>query len=237
MPRRRPHCLHLACLRLPLLALAAAIGLGATVARAATLTQEAFGNLKVGGFVVVLRHGMTDEGPGFAEDKSPLDLANCADQAALSEAGRAQARAIGAAFAAASIPVGKVLASGYCRALEMGRLAFGRVEASDALLLRTYVPIPGAPAPLPWSQRVAQLRSWLGVPPDWWFKPPPATPINTILITHFPNIKAALGVDIDFGSAVIVRPSGTGDFRLVARISGDEWGLLAPGNTAGDNTK
>src|SRR5215469_5107435 len=146
-------------------------------AGAQELTRTAFDDLKQGGFVVVFRHGKTEEG---REDKSPLDLTDCAEQAMLTEASRAQARAIGAAFVAASIPVGKVLASGYCRALEMGRLAFGRVETSDALLLRTYVPIPGAPVPLPWSQRVAQLRSWLGVPPDWWFKPPSTAPINTI---------------------------------------------------------
>jgi hypothetical protein len=217
-------------LRLVLPLLATAISLGGTVARAATLTQEAFANLSRGGFVVLLRHGMTDEGPGFPEDKSPLDLANCADQAALNAGGRAQAGAIGAAFAGAGIPVGKVLASGYCRALEMGRLAFGRAEASDALLLRAYVPVAGAPAPPAWPQRVAMLKTLLATPPDLLPAAPPA-PTNTILITHFPNIKAALGLDIDFGGAVIVRPSGTGDTRLVARIAGDEWGTLGKADT------
>lgn len=234
MLHRWPHSLRLQSLRLPFLVLATTIGLCGTVARAATLTQEAFGNLTRGGFVVVLRHGMTDEGPGFAQDKSPLDLANCADQAALSEAGRAQARAVGAAFAAARIPVGKVLASGYCRALETGRLAFGRAEASDALLLRTYVPLAGAAPPPAWPQRVAMLKTLLATPPEMLVGASPPAPTNTILITHFPNIKAAVGLDIDFGGAVIVRPSGSGDFRLVARISGDEWGSLARSQGAGD---
>ena len=132
------------------------------------------------------------------------------------------------------IPVGKVLASGYCRALEMGRLAFGRVEASDALLLRTYVPLAGAPAPPAWSPRIAMLKTLLATPPEILLAASPPAPTNTILITHFPNIKAALGLDIDFGGAVIVRPSGTGDTRLVARISGEEWGSLAPGKSADD---
>lgn len=222
-------------MRLLLFALAATIGLG-TAARSATLTQEAFDGLKRGGFAVVFRHGKTDERPGLPEDKSPLDLANCADQAILSEASREQARAIGTAFMAARIPVGKVLASGYCRAMEMGRLAFGHVDASEALLLRNYVPVAGAPAPPSWSQRVAMLKTLLAVPPEQLLAVPPAAPTNTILITHFPNVKAALGLDIDFGDAVIVRPSGTGDTRLVARISADEWPSLRAGNSGPGDT-
>jgi hypothetical protein len=117
--------------------------------RAQDATQAAFHDLKPGGFVVVLRHGKTNAPPGTPEDKSPLDLANCSDQAMLSEAGQDQARAIGRAFMSAGIPVGKVLASGYCRAIEMARLAFGRVETADALLLRNFVPVAGAAAPPP----------------------------------------------------------------------------------------
>ena len=132
--------------RLPLFGLAVTIAIAGSVAPSAAqeLTRAAFENLKQGGFVVVLRHGKTNAVAGLPEDKSPLDLANCADQAMLSEAGRDQARAIGTAFASARIPVGKVLASGYCRAIEMARLAFGRVEASDSLLLPTFVAVAGA---------------------------------------------------------------------------------------------
>jgi phosphohistidine phosphatase SixA len=174
--------------------------------------------LRQGGFVVVFRHGKTDAPAGAPEDKSPLDLASCSDQAALSEAGRDQARAIGRAFMSAGIPVGKVLASGYCRAIEMARLAFGRFETSDALLLRNFVPIAGAAVPPSWPQRVAMMKQLLATTPEGT--------ANTILITHFPNVKAALGLDIDFGDAVIVRPDGQGGVRLVARISAREWPSL-----------
>jgi hypothetical protein len=177
-------------------------------------TRAAFEALKQGGFVVVFRHGKTEEG---REDKSPLDLTDCAEQAMLTEASRAQARAIGAAFAAAHIPVAKVFSSGYCRALEMGRLAFGQAEPADALLLRTYVPIGGAPAPPAWPQRVAALKTLLAtVPPEG---------ANTVLITHFPNIKAALDLDVDFGDAVIVKPDGQRG-RLVARVFASDWPSL-----------
>ena len=131
-----------------------------------TLTQAAFDDLKHGGFVVVFRHGKTDAPAGAPEDKSPLDLANCADQAMLSEAGQEQARAVGRAFVSAGIPVGKVLASGYCRAIEMARLAFGHVETSDALLLPNFVPVAGAAAPPPWRQRVEIMKKMVATVPE-----------------------------------------------------------------------
>jgi hypothetical protein len=188
--------------------------LAAAPSACAQEAARAFDNLKQGGFVLVLRHGKTEES---RDDRSPLDLADCAQQAMLTEQSRAEARVIGAAFAVARVPIGSVLASGYCRALEMGRLAFGRAEAADALLLRTYVPIAGAPAPPAWPQRVVALKVMLATVP--------AEGANTILITHFPNIKAALGLDIDFGDAVIVRPDGK-SARLVARVFAGDWPSL-----------
>jgi len=206
--------------RFLLFLLVATVAFAGQIARpsAQELTREAFDSLKRGGFVVVFRHGKTDAGPALPEDKSPLDLANCSDQAMLSDAGRDQARAVGMAFTSASIPVGKVLASGYCRAIEMARLAFGRVETSDALLLQNFVPVAGAPAPPPWPQRVQAMKRMLATVPE--------APTNTILITHFPNVKAALGVQIEFGDAVIVKPDGQGGTRLVARIFASEWPSL-----------
>jgi phosphohistidine phosphatase SixA len=206
--------------RFLILALAVAIAIAGEVAQPAAqdLTQAAFGDLKRGGFVVVIRHGKTDAPPGAPEGKSPLDLANCSDQAMLSEAGRDEARAIGRAFMSAAIPVGKVLASGYCRAIEMARLAFGRVETSDALLLRNFVPVAGAPVPPPWPQRVEMMKKLVATVPEG--------PTNTMLITHFPNVNAALGVQIDFGDAVIVRPDGQGGAHLVARIPASRWASL-----------
>jgi phosphohistidine phosphatase SixA len=203
--------------RLLILVLTAAIAMVGPIARPAAqdVTQAAFDDLKHGGFVVVFRHGKTNAIAGTPEDKSPLDLANCSDQAMLSEAGQDQARAVGRAFASAGVPIGKVLASGYCRAIEMARLAFGRAETSDALLLRNFAQVAGAPAPPPWPQRVEMMKKLIATVPE--------AATNTILITHFPNVTAALGVQIDFGDAVIVKPDGQGGARLVARIPASQW--------------
>jgi hypothetical protein len=199
------------------LILAAAIGIAA--GPTATVAQQpgraTLDELKQGGFVIVIRHGRTNESPAFPRDESPTDLANCSGQTMLTEAGQDQARAIGTAFRNAAIPVGKVLASGLCRAVETGRLAFGRVEASDALLIESFVPVAGAPVPPPWPQRVELMKAMISTVP--------AVGTNTVLITHFPNIKAALGIQINFGDAAIVRPDGRGGVAVVGKILSREW--------------
>ncbi|HEV7984004.1 MAG TPA: histidine phosphatase family protein [Xanthobacteraceae bacterium] len=202
--------------RLLLLAFAALVSVvQATPAAAQQSARAAFEDLRNGGYVVVIRHGRTNESPAFPKDESPLDLANCAGQLMLNDAGKNQARAIGAAFKRAEIPVGTVLASGYCRAVEMARLAFGRTETSDALLLQAFEPVVGAPVPPPWPQRVEMMKQMIAT------VPPAGT--NTILVTHFPNVRDALDVQINFGDAAIVKPDGHGGAAVVARITAKDW--------------
>jgi phosphohistidine phosphatase SixA len=177
--------------------------------------RAAFEDLKQGGYVIVIRHGRTNESPAVPKDESPLDLATCTGQLMLNDVGKEQAHAIGEAFKKAGIPVGKVLASSYCRAVEMARLAFGRAETTDALLLEAFVPAAGAPVPPPWPQRVEMMKQMIATVPD--------AGTNTILVTHFPNVKAALGVQINFGDAAIVKPDGHGGAAVVARIPSKEW--------------
>ena len=180
--------------------------------------REIFAELKQGGFVIVIRHGRTNESPSLPRDESPTNLANCSGQTMLTEVGQAQARAIGAAFQNAGIPVGKVLGSGLCRAIETGRLAFGRVEVSDALLIESFVPVAGAPVPPPWPERVDAMKEMIATMPQ--------AGTNTVLITHFPNIKATLGIQINFGDAAIVKPDGHGRAAVVGKILSRDWPSL-----------
>jgi phosphohistidine phosphatase SixA len=176
--------------------------------------RDVLEDMKKGGYVVVIRHGRTNESAD-TKDASPLDLSNCSGQLMLNEVGTRQAQAIGEAFKKAEVPVGKVIASTYCRAMETGRLAFGKAEPSDALLLEAFVPAPGTPAPAPWPQRVDMMKELIAAEP--------AAGTNTILITHFPNVRAMLGVQIGFGDAAIVKPNGHGGVTVVARITAKEW--------------
>jgi phosphohistidine phosphatase SixA len=191
-----------------------ALALSAAPSMAQSSMRDVLEDMKKGGYVVVVRHGRTDESASTKDD-SPLDLSTCAGQLMLNEAGKRQAQAIGEAFKKAEVPVGQVIASTYCRAMETGRLAFGKAEPSDALLLEAFAPAPGTPVPPPWPQRVETMKQMIAAAPA------PGT--NTVLITHFPNVKAALGVQIGFGDAAILKPDGHGGVTVVARITAKEW--------------
>jgi phosphohistidine phosphatase SixA len=201
--------------RLSLIALSGLVlALTTTPSMAQSALRDVLEDMKKGGYVVVIRHGRTNESAEM-KDASPLDLSNCTGQLALNDVGKKQAQAIGAAFKKAEVPVGKVIASTYCRAMETGRLAFGKAEPSDALLLEAFLPAPGTPVPPPWPQRVEVMKELVATAP--------VAGTNTVLITHFPNVKAALGVQIGFGDAAIVKPDGHGGVVVVARITAKEW--------------
>jgi hypothetical protein len=55
---------------------------------------------------------------------------------------------------------------------------------------------------------------------------PPEPGTNAILVTHTLNIQSALGLDIEEGEAVAVRPDGAGSFTGVARVLAKGWSAL-----------
>lgn len=73
---------------------------------------------------MVIWHAATEPRIG---DPPGFQLDDCATQRNLSEAGREEARRIGAAFRARGIPIGRVLSRRWCRCLETAGLAFGTV--------------------------------------------------------------------------------------------------------------
>lgn len=173
--------------------------------------RQAIEALRRGGHVVYFRHGATDRSQ---QDTDHQNLANCATQRNLNEAGRAQGQAIGEAFRALAIPVGPVLSSEYCRALEFARLAFGTAEPNRSLLLLD--PLPQAVR----QQQAVELRALIAAPP------PPG--VNTILVGHQPNLIEAMDVNLGAeGAASVFRPTGQGGATETARFLAQEWGALA----------
>lgn len=164
--------------------------------------------LQEGGLVLYLRHAVTD---GDAADGLPTDP--CSTQRGLTEEGREQARNIGEAVRTMRVPVGRVLASPYCRTVDTAQLAFGRVERSEVLL-----PIPrGADG----EQRgTALLRELLSAEPDDG---------NTVLVGHVTNLRLAVDATPEEGGAVVLRPDGDGRFLLVGEIAPGAWQRLAAG--------
>src|SRR5258705_10945118 len=86
--------------------------------------------LRRGGYVIYVRHTSTDFGQN---DEGMTSYEDCSKQRNLTEQGRTEARAIGAAIAKLQIPIGDVLASPFCRTRETARLIFGRETPSAAV--------------------------------------------------------------------------------------------------------
>ncbi len=179
--------------------------LAPAVATAAQLTPtEAVALLRGGGFVLYFRHAATDFGKNDAQMTSFED---CDTQRNLTDRGRDDARAIGAAIRALGIPIGQVRASPYCRTVETATLAFGRAEKTQA--------VRGGPAQPDSAERYAALRKLLAQRP--------ARGMNDVIVSHGnPFIAVAGPPYLAEGEAAVVEPGNEG-FRVIARIKVDEW--------------
>lgn len=158
--------------------------------------------LAAGGRVVLIRHA-TAPGGG---DPEGFRVDDCATQRNLSEAGRDEARRIGAAFRDRAIPVAAVRSSQWCRCLETARLAFGRADPDP--LLNSLHGRGGETA-----ARTAALRARL----DAW----DGTGGNLVLVTHHANIGPLTGVYPRSGEAVVLRRAGgrpDGAWELAGRL-------------------
>lgn len=162
--------------------------------------------LKSGGYIVYFRHTATDFS---ANDEKMRDFDDCANQRNLTDAGREQAKRIGAAWRALSLPVGKVHASPFCRTRETAQLAFGRYErAAEAR---------GGPGTATDAERYRPLSELLATQP--------AQGVNDIIVTHG-NPFRALHPDVPYlqeGEGAVVRPLGNGRHEIVGRVTSDAW--------------
>jgi broad specificity phosphatase PhoE len=170
--------------------------------------------LRAGDLVIVVRHGATF--PDQA-DTDPFNFDNIAAQRNLNDKGKALAKAFGDALRQAGVPVGKVYTSKFNRAYETAVIAgFRDIEKTTDLTEGGLVVSPNEN-----NRRAEAFRKMLASAPR--------AHTNTILITHQPNIIAALGkdwFDVKEGEASIFRPAN-GGYTLVARVQMDEWLRIA----------
>jgi phosphohistidine phosphatase SixA len=170
--------------------------------------------LRAGDLVIVVRHGATF--PDQA-DTDPLNFDNIGAQRNLNDNGKALAKAFGDALRQLEAPIGKVYTSKYNRAYETAVIAgFKDIEKTTDLTEGGLIVSPNEN-----SRRAQAFRKMLATAPT--------AHTNTILITHQPNIVAALGkdwFDVREGEASIFRPAD-GSYKLVARVQMDEWPRIA----------
>jgi len=163
--------------------------------------------LRAGGQILYFRHTATDFGQN---DEKMTGFEDCANQRNLTDGGRADARAIGAAIRSLDIPIGAVLASPFCRTRETAELIFGRFTVAPA--------VRGGPASAE-AGRYDDLKLLLA-------KRVPAN-VNVAIVSHGnPFVAVAGGPYLAEGEAAVIEPLGDSGFRIIARIRKDEWKAL-----------
>ncbi|WP_227269579.1 histidine phosphatase family protein [Roseobacter weihaiensis] len=196
--------------------------LGAACLAALTLPAQAQANaemdppalvdaLKGGGHVVFIRHATTEK--DYA-DQIEAVMGDCSTQRVLSEAGWAEAKAIGAAFARLDIPVGDVISSEYCRAWQTADLAFGTFEKNADLNFE--------PAETYSEAQLAAMSERMS--PHLSTVPQEA---NTILVGHDDPFEAATGIYPEpMGITFVLEPQEDGTFEILGSIAPDAWADL-----------
>jgi broad specificity phosphatase PhoE len=176
---------------------------------------EWINDLRLGGYVIVLRHGATVSDQAGTDSMS---RPNVPAQRQLNEQGRAQAKSIGESLRKLKIPVGRVLTSPIQRAVDTGRLlGFGEVIATPDLAESGHGDSPDEN-----NRRAQAFRKLVA-------ERPPADN-NVVIVTHKPNIVDAFGKDwlnVSEGEASVFEPDGNGGIKLIARVQASEWSRLA----------
>ncbi|HEX8102673.1 MAG TPA: histidine phosphatase family protein [Solirubrobacteraceae bacterium] len=164
--------------------------------------------LREGGLTLVVRHAKAE-----GELGRPERLGSCATQRMLTQAGREQARQVGAGVRRLRVPIGEVRASPLCRARDTARLAFGRATIDRSLVSPGVV---GTEADD--RRRMKALRALAARPPD--------AGENRVLVTHIGNIGGAFDATTMQEGETLVLGAGA---RVVGRVKAEDWAGLPGG--------
>jgi phosphohistidine phosphatase SixA len=187
------------------------VGTGAQTLSGPELVKQ----LREGGYVLLMRHARS---PATLPDKNSADAGNIHLERQLDATGRDSARAMGAVIRKLGIPLGAVFSSPTYRALETVQLAALGTPQTDARL--------GDGGRSMVAGVVSGQASWLRER----VSERPKAGLNTIIVTHMPNIQAAFAqdaADLTDGEALVFRPEGLGRADLVAKIKIEDWPKLA----------
>lgn len=169
-------------------------------------------DLQRGGQVIVMRHASS---PAAVPDRAIVNPDNTTAERQLDATGRNTATAMGKALRELKIPIGLVLSSPTYRALETIRLAQLPAPITHYELGDGGQSMQGASA-----TQAAWLQQQVTRFP---------TNNNTVIVTHFPNIKAAFpqySNGLADGEALVFGSDGKGGSNLLARIKIGDWESL-----------
>lgn len=171
-------------------------------------SAELLMKLRQGGYVIYMRHGMTDSGQ---PDQVPIILGDCRSQRPLTDAGRAEISQVGMAIKQAGIPVGEVFSSPLCRAIESAQLAYGgNVQTVYELMYTAHLT---SEEKLPVVAKTRELLSR-----------PVAAGSNRVIVAHAPNLADVMAYFPRVeGTVIVFRPSDKGGFEYLASIHPEQW--------------
>ena len=157
--------------------------------------------LKKGGYIILMRNTVVDEGLG---DPKGYKVADCATQLNLNDKSRAEAKKIGEEFKKRKIPIKQVLTSAFCRAKETAQLAFGKADVWEPL--NSFYDKPDRK-----SEQTRMLHQRM--------ENPPKDGANLVLITHGYNIVSATGLNPDPGDMLIITPAFRVGYKIIGELS------------------
>jgi phosphohistidine phosphatase SixA len=155
------------------------------------------------GAIILFRHA-TAPGTG---DPAGFVLGDCSTQRNLDDRGKAEARALGAAFRQHGITVGRVLSSQWCRAKETAELAFPGLPVEEPAFNSFFGNRADEPAATERAQQI--IGEWRG-------------PGVLVVVTHQVNISALTGVAPASGEGIIVR-NGQAELEVLGRLPSSQY--------------
>jgi phosphohistidine phosphatase SixA len=175
------------------LRLGIAVLLAACTASQALADDGAWATLRDRVAVLIIRHAQTEPGIG---DPPGFRLDDCGTQRNLSEAGRAQAAAIGRQLTDRGVKVSRVESSRWCRCIDTARLAFPGLEVRPVDALNSFFGERNA-EPSQTDALRSRISQWRG-------------PGVLVLVTHQVNISALTGRFVGPGEGLVLQPEAAG---------------------------
>ena len=150
------------------------------------------------GYVLLLRHSLA---PGVGDPEN-FKLGDCSTQRNLSQEGRNDASEIGAWIKRQKVEIYRVESSRWCRARQSAELLdIGKVKLNknlDSLFRESN--LESHPKTLKTKQQIISHRNKKGL---------------LVLVGHYVNIAALVGVGVDSGEGVIVKANKAGEIQVL----------------------
>ena len=186
-------------------------------------------DLRKGGYVIFFRHAATN---WSERDRMGMDFENRDLQRNLNEAGKVDAASIGEAFKALAIPIDSVYVSPMWRCRDTAQIAFGRYEKKIELFGKVPEFHDGT---LPSTNERAGYRAAR----IKMLSTAPSAGANRVLVGQqdpmIPIIPGLHRDELREGEALVIKPLGNGNFKVVAQITPADWVRLAAAYPAAKN--